>query len=203
MFGIANHLDYLSVLQYLSRHGEAYHGNQSVNGVLNRWFFPDLSEPFSFHSFPPYQSFVYLGTLLSSALLIIAALFLRARQPDRGGVLDFLTAALTFTIASPIAWEHHYGILPPIFVALLFNLLALPSASPKRTLLTVLAAAYLLSATYVSFADLARGAWLDLFQSYLLFAGLATLWLLHRLPTPSGFDQEVDGVARGSAAAQE
>ncbi len=201
LFGIDNHLDYLSVLQYLSRHGEAFHGNQSVNGFLNRWFFPNLSEPFSFHSFPPYQSFVYLGTLVSSAVLILASLFLRARQPDRSGMFDFLAAALTFTIASPIAWEHHYGILPPIFVTLLFGVLALPPSAARWGVLAVLAASYLLSATYVSFAGIVQGAWLDLFDSYLLLAGLATLWLLYRVPTPPGFDQVKEGITRTLAPA--
>ena len=33
---ILSELDYLPVLSYISRHGEALHTNQSMNGILNR-----------------------------------------------------------------------------------------------------------------------------------------------------------------------
>jgi alpha-1,2-mannosyltransferase len=199
LFGLDNHLDYLTVLQFLSRHGEGFFGNQSVNGLLNRWFFPETRAPFAFHDFPPYQPLIYIGTMLSSVLLVLAALFVRGRYADRGGLLDFLAAALTFTIASPIAWDHHYGVLAPIFVSLLFGILALPQASARWRLLALLGIAYLLSATFVRFGDMTSGAWLDPLESYLLFAGLASLWLLYRVPAPLGFAAPVGGAAVGRA----
>lgn len=201
LFGLANHLDYLSALQFLARHGEVFYPNQSVNGLLNRLLLNGDSLTWSGTTFPPYRPVIYFGTLLSSAILILAALFLRARQRDRAGLLDFLTAALSFTIASPIAWEHHYGILPPIFVSLLFALLAERTNRRRWDLWTVLAMAYVLSANFFPIANLTALSSLNFLQSYLLFAGLATLWLLYRVPTPPAFDRLVDATGRGPVSA--
>src|SRR5690606_16200820 len=39
VFGVDNHLDHLSALSSLSRHGESYYPNQSVSGVMHRLLF--------------------------------------------------------------------------------------------------------------------------------------------------------------------
>src|SRR5262245_4143202 len=46
VYGLANHLDYLRVLSFLSQRGETYYPNQSVNGILNR--FMSLASPEAF-----------------------------------------------------------------------------------------------------------------------------------------------------------
>ena len=81
-------------------------------------------------------------------------------------------------MASPIAWEHHYGILLPILAAIL----PLASASPqKRSGLIILAAAYVGSCNYYQIANrLAETRW-NFLQSSLLFGALAILLLLYRL----------------------
>ena len=182
LFGVANNLDYLSVLQFLSSHGENYFHNQSVNGLLNRALFlgDSLVVP---PVFPPYQPLVYYGTLLTSFALVVGALFLRDRDDDKGGLLDFMTAALTFTIASPIAWEYHYGILPPILAALLFAL-ALQPRQARPMLWLGLALAYLFTGNFLPITNELAESHLNFLQSYLLFAGLLTLWLLYRIRTP-------------------
>ncbi|HUN49285.1 MAG TPA: glycosyltransferase family 87 protein [Stellaceae bacterium] len=182
LFGVANNLDYLSVLQFLSSHGENYFHNQSVNGLLNRALFlgDSLVVP---PVFPPYQPLVYYGTLLTSFALVVGALFLRDRDDDKGGLLDFMTAALTFTIASPIAWEYHYGILPPILAALLFAL-ALQPRQARPILWLGLALAYLFTGNFLPITNELAESHLNFLQSYLLFAGLLTLWLLYRIRTP-------------------
>ena len=183
LFGVANNLDYLSVLQFLSSHGENYFHNQSVNGLLNRALFlgDSLVVP---PVFPPYQPLVYYGTLLTSFALVVGALFLRDRADDKGGLLDFMTAALTFTIASPIAWEYHYGILPPILAALLFALVLQPRQA-RPILWLGLALAYLFTANFLPITNELAESHLNFLQSYLLFAGLVTLWLLYRIRTPT------------------
>ena len=50
-------------------------------------------------------------------MLIGMALFWNFRK-QQANVADFCLAALSFTMASPIAWEHHYGILLPILAAI-------------------------------------------------------------------------------------
>lgn len=194
LFGLANHLDYLSTLSFLSGHGEAFYPNQSVNGLLNRLLHNGDSVNWSATDFPPYQPVVYYGTRLSSAALILAALFWRARQADRGGLLDFMAAALTFTIASPIAWEHHYGILPAIFVTLVFALIAERGARRRCMDWSILAVSYVLSANFFPIANLAAAGAFNIVQSYLLLGGLAALLLLYRIPAPSELGRgAVDG----------
>jgi hypothetical protein len=134
VFGIQNHLDYLAVLRALSRTGEAFIENQSVNGLLNRLLGTDETPAlWKVHEFPSFNPIVYGGTLVTSALIIGAALLVPLRGRGASGLLDFLGAALSFTLASPIAWDHHYGILPVVYIAVMFVLLS-RSASRGRTL---------------------------------------------------------------------
>jgi alpha-1,2-mannosyltransferase len=87
---------------------------------------------------------------------------------------------LSTTLASPIAWEHHYGILLPIFFALL------PSILRDRHQLTLWMASYVLASNFLPVTQLFAGSILNVLQSYLLAAVLAVLWLLYRRRIPEG-----------------
>ena len=115
LFGITDHIDYLNVLSFVSKHGEAYYPNQSMNGLLNRLLLNGNNLEWKAHSFAPFNPFIFLGTITSSAVLILMALFWPTRVKERGGIIDFSIVALTSTLASPVAWEYHYGILLPIY----------------------------------------------------------------------------------------
>lgn len=173
-YGLQNHLEYLKVLRFIARHGEAYWPNQSVNGLLNRLL--DNGDPLRFdrYSFPPYHAVVYFGTLLSSLAIIVIALWpTRGRPVDP---LDLAIALLGATLAAPVAWEHHFGILLPIF-ALVTPIVLLRSASKTRGLL--LLASYLMVAN-----ALLRPAWLladpvrELLASHLFFGALLLFAIL-------------------------
>ncbi|MEP0858385.1 DUF2029 domain-containing protein [Trichocoleus sp. DQ-U1] len=184
LIGFADHVNYLSVLSFISKHGETFFTNQSINGVLNRWLFNDPILNFNHNSFPPYNPWVYLGTVLSSIALISAALFLPMLTSEKGSITDFSIIALTSTIASPIAWEHHYGILLPIYAFLLPYLLT-KKVLGKFTIY-FLAISYFLTSNYFAIAkDLAykKIAFLPLniFLSYLLAGGLMVLVCLYIL----------------------
>ena len=118
LFGVENHRDYLDVVAFMSRRGEGYFPNQSLNGLLNRLLRNGNNLEWMGASFAPYHPWVFWPTLVSSALLVAAALAPPA-PAQRGNAVDFSLLALTVTVASPIAWEHHYGILPPIYAATL------------------------------------------------------------------------------------
>lgn len=179
VFGLSNHIDYLRVLSFISERGEAYYANQSVNGLLNRlmslWS-PDLYtvSEFGGSQFPPYNPWVYWPSLITS--LIILILVLRpGREPDRSD--GFASAAASVTIASPIAWEHHYGIFLPLFM------LMFPIALGDRKRLVWLAVSYVLIATQISAVRLLAPSVLNVFQSYTLAGALIFLLQLHlRLP---------------------
>lgn len=181
VLGWENHIDYLRVLSFLSERGESYFPNQSVNGLLNRLM--SIGDPQEFNNvfwreahFPPFTPLVYAGTLASSILILGLALLRRRRANDSGRVLDFCTMVLSLTIASPIAWEHHYGVLLPIMAVLFVSVLG------DRARMAWLALCYVFAANLLIAANaLAPGA-LNIAQSYLFAAALGVLALLHLRP---------------------
>lgn len=175
LFGWANHADYLKALSHMAKHGESYYTNQSVNGLLNRMFFNGTNLHGNPHAFAPFNRWIYLATMATSIALIASALFRKRGASRRTGDADFLMAALTFTIASPIAWEHHFSILLPIFAV------ALPVVLARRRGgwgPWALAAAFALTSNiYVAVNALANTR-LNFLQSHLFFGSLALLVML-------------------------
>jgi hypothetical protein len=175
-YGWVNHLDYLSVLSFMSERGESYHANQSINGLLNRIAglgAPELYANVNFEAsgFPPYTPWVYWMTLASSAVIIIAA-FLRGGGATSRTVM-FALIAVSLTIASPIAWEHHYGILLPVFALMAGTLVTYP-----RYILVLTVSFLLVSNPYPilnKFADTT----INIVQSYTLAGGLLLLLVMH------------------------
>jgi hypothetical protein len=178
LFGWTNHVDYLRALSYMGRHGESYYTNQSVNGLINRLLFNGTNLHGNPHAFAPYNGWVYVLTLASTAVLIAAAL-IRKRGRDRdAGIEDFLIAAVAFTMASPIAWEHHYSILLPVFAAALPAVLA---AGRKSWMIWTLAGAFSLTANIYPMVNFLANTRLNFLQSHLFFGALALFVLLYRL----------------------
>jgi len=177
-FGWTDNIDYLQVFWFLSQHGEVYYPNQSFNGLLNRLMTlvdPDRYNSLGFddNGFPPFNPWIYAGTVATSLALLSAALFRRGNEGDQDRVLDFCTMALCITMASPIAWEHHYGILFPIFAVLLASVIG------SRTRLILLAVSYMVISNFFPVANLLANTVFNVAQSYLLFAALVVLALLH------------------------
>jgi alpha-1,2-mannosyltransferase len=190
LFGVANHLDYLSVLSFIGRHGESYHANQSVNGLLHRLLFNGNNVEWNPRAFAPFHPVVYAGTLLSTLALLALALFGPQRRSSRGSALDLCLAALAATMASPVAWEHHYGVLLPIY-AFLFPYLWAQEPS-RRWTLPLLGLSYLLTANFYPAANELAETPFNFLQSYLLAGAALVLLLLYhsskttptRLPSP-------------------
>ena len=176
VFGLHNHLDYLWMLSYVSRHGESYFANNAVNGLLQRLLFNGENLEWHEGRYPPVNTWVVGGTLLASATLVAFCLLWRRREADAGGIVDLMIAVLTCVMASPVAWEHHYGILLPIYAALL----PLALRSPRAPVVW-LASSYALTSNYFSVTKLAAGSWLNFVQSSLLFGAAMVLLCLYRL----------------------
>ncbi|EKQ71014.1 Protein of unknown function (DUF2029) [Leptolyngbyaceae cyanobacterium JSC-12] len=181
LFGFSNHLEYLKVLSFISRHGESFFPNQSFNGLLNRVLFNGNNLFWEGNSFPDFNPVVYYGATLFSFALVGLALVRPKRLDERGSVVDLAIIALTSTIASPVAWEHHYGILIPIYAYLLAKFSEFKSAN--RTLILGLAVSYLLTGKYIPFVNLLAFAPfnLNIIQSHIFFGGLIALVLLYIL----------------------
>lgn len=195
-FGPQHMLDYVRVTSFLSRHGEGFYPNQSVNGLLNRFFQNGNNVDWVANGFPPFHPGIYAATLATSVLLIVIGLTWKHRPATQARWVDFCMLALVCTMASPIAWEHHYGVLLPIF-ALAYPLCHKPS-SGGRWLAPCLGLSYLLSSHFVFATTRLADSWLNPAQSYLFFGAcllLLCLWRLRRGEVPSnetvGFDSRI------------
>lgn len=174
-YGLMNHFDYLSVLSFMSERGESYQANQSINGLLNRLASlsdvgPTQNETFDAYKFPPYTPWVYWGTLLSSAVILIAA-FLRRSGPE-ARPLAFALVVVSLTLASPIAWEHHYGVFLPVF-ALIVGLMA------GQFSLLPIAICYAIVSNFIPAFNVLAKTPLNVLQSYMLAGGIAFLIVMH------------------------
>ena len=92
--------------------------------------------------------------------------------------------ALCFTIGSPIAWEHHYGILPVLFVVCFAALLRGPEK--PRAIWIALAVAWVLTAVRFAATMALADTKLNFLQSYMYFGALILLVVLHVLRRPAG-----------------
>lgn len=180
LFGIENHIEYVKVLKLISQHGEAYYSNQSVNGLLHRLLFNGNNLQFEDGYFPPFNLLVYLGTVISSAVLIGVAIFLPRKTTQKESTIDFCIIGITSTMASPVAWEHHYGILLPIYAFLVPYLLK-KQIFGKMTI-PYLCLSYILCSNNFSINKaIAHIPLLNIFQSYLFAGSLMVLGSLYIL----------------------
>jgi len=175
VFGLHSHLDYLWMLSYVSRHGESYFANNAVNGFLHRLLFNGENLEWHEDRYPPMNEWVVGGTLVASATLVALCLVWRRREADAGGIVDLMSAVLTCVMASPVAWEHHYGVLLPIYAVLLPIVLR-----PPRGPVVWLAVSYVLTSNYFGVTKLAAGTWLNFVQSSLLFGAAMVVVCLYR-----------------------
>jgi hypothetical protein len=130
------------------------------------------------YEYPPFHPAVFWGTIVSSALLVGAALFWKRNESKAAPLLDFLIFSLSITIASPLAWEHHFGIMLPMF------LVAVVAAFSMRdtpvSLYVLLACSFVLCSNVFDGANVFAHTPLNFLQSYLLFGALLLLALLYR-----------------------
>ena len=174
-FGVRNNLDYLGVLAGLSRKAQSHYANQSIFGLLNRAIFNGENLPYHPYVYPPFVPWVYAVTLATTVLLVLLALAYPWRQ-RAGGMADLAAISVVSVIATPMAWEHHYGVMLPLFVWLWFAVYRRGSGSVRA-----LALAWVLIADFLSpFNFFAAIPVANLLQSYMFFGALLLLGLLLR-----------------------
>ena len=172
VFGWHNTAAYAQVLHYLSRHGDALFWNQSLNGLLHRLM--HVGSPItSLYGYPPYNRAIYLSTLLSSTSMVVLALAVPVFRRTTRTTIDFLLYAMACTMASPIVWQHHYGVF---FLAIL---LWMPFAFQRWKIFFALLTMYLLMTdTWAPLTPLMFTRWSFLI-SHVYFGGLILyLWTL-------------------------
>jgi alpha-1,2-mannosyltransferase len=183
-FGLRDHLRYLDVLREIGSTGEVYWPNQSFNGLLNRLLGNGDPVVFQAYAFPPRNAVVGVLTMLSSLALLALALWPGRRGTRRSDDLPLALAAAT--MASPVAWEHHYGAFLPVLAATVPDLARFRPLG--RATAPLLAFAYVAIASVflrpeLLFANRAIG----LLGSHLFYGALTLFALLFalRAKTPS------------------
>ncbi len=172
-YGFGNHLEYLGVLSFLSRHGESYYPNQSINGLTHRLLGNGNNLEWV-QGFPPFSPLVYTITLVTSLCLLGLALIPKSGTSRESRTADLTCCILAMTIASPIAWEHHYGILLPI-AACVFGGRCGTLSKPQLALVVT---ATIAAATLNEWPNALADTPFNPLQSGLLVAALACLGLL-------------------------
>jgi len=169
LFGWTNHLRYIEVIREIARVGETFWPNQCFNGFVNRLIGNGDPANFDPVGFAPYHPVVHVITLVTSlGLLVIALLRPRSKQAAPS-TLDLGVVLASATLASPIAWEHHYGAFFPLFA------LALPACLdpelPVRRLGLLLGAAFLAMGVAVLAPECFFPAWWRAWAASHLFYG--------------------------------
>jgi hypothetical protein len=172
-FGLRNNLDYAGVMAGLSRKAQPHYANQSMFGLLNRAIFNGENIPYHPYVYPPFVPWIYYATLATTAVLVLLVLAWPWRE-RAGGMADLSAVGVVCVIATPMAWEHHYGVMLAIFVWLWFGVYRRGAGR-----VWPLALAFVLIADFLSPFNL---TWsipgLNVLQSYMYFGALLLLGLL-------------------------
>ncbi len=176
VFGWHNNLDYIHVLASLSRKAQSHYGNQSMFGTLNRVIGNGENITYTPLLYTPYIAWVYRATLVTGLVLIGAALLFPWGKL-RGSTADLAATGLASVASSPMAWEHHYGI---VFAIAAWVWFAYGCWQHRPPWLLALASFLTLNAlTATNFLAPYLG-W-NVLQSYLYFGALLMLFVLMRL----------------------
>jgi alpha-1,2-mannosyltransferase len=177
VFGWRNNVDYLPVLAGLSHKAQSQYANQSMFGTLNRMVFNGENLDYHPYVYTSYIPWIYYTTVATSLLLVGLAIFYPWGR-FRGTTADLANMGIVSVAASPMAWEHHYGIVFPIFIWLWFEY-----GCWEQRRVWLFALAYFLCSTWLSVTTfLAPKPVLNLLQSYIYFGALLLMFLLYRLP---------------------
>ena len=177
VFGVQNNLDYLKVLSSLSHKAQSHFGNQSMFGTLNRMTFHGENLPYHPFVYSPYVPWIYDTTVATSLLLTALGLFfpwgkLKGSAGDRGAM------AILSVAASPMAWEHHYGL---VFAVLAWTWFAYGAWQETTPWLLALSAFLTMNSLSPIHQFLSMHAGWNALQSYIYFGGLLLVFLLMRL----------------------
>ena len=200
LYGFENYSDYVSVLTYMSQHGENFYPNQTVNGLVNRLLYNGDDLRWLGDAYAPYNPIVYYATAISAMIIIMPALLVRRHEKPHA--FDLALMMLAATLASPIAWEHHFAFLLGVFAMLAPVIVRKPM---RRWSIVFLVAAFFFASRRLAFTDDLSGTPFNFLESYLFFAALAVMAMLYvvilRNPaTRTSSDAAISGLEQAAAA---
>lgn len=175
VFGWHNNLDYIGVLAGLSHKAQSHYANQSMFGTINRMIFNGENIGYTPYVYTPYIPWVYSVTVMTS-LLLVGAVLVYPWKKLRGSTADIAAMGIASVAASPMAWEHHYGIVVAIAAWAWFAHGCWMKQRPW-----VLGVAVFLCMNFLpAFNYLADKRGWNILQSYLYFGALLLMgWLMH------------------------
>lgn len=176
VFGWHNNLDYIHVLSSLSRKAQSHYGNQSMFGTLNRVIGNGENISYTPLVYTPYIAWVYRATLITGLVLIGGALLFPWGKL-RGSTADLAATGLASVASSPMAWEHHYGI---VFAIAAWTWFAYGCWQQRPPWLLALASFLTLNALTATNFLAPHLGW-NVLQSYLYIGALLMLFVLMRL----------------------
>lgn len=179
-FGWENHVDYLRVLSYISRQGEVFHPNQSMNGMLHRLLGNGDSINWTRDALVTYNPWVHAGTIVSSLALLVLGLWKRRGAVVASTPIDLAIIILCSTLAAPTVWTHHYGVTLPLFVLALSEWRSRGMSTHWKTGALLALSFALISNNFRALNRLADHP-LNFLQTYVYFGGLILLFVLYRL----------------------
>lgn len=175
VFGWHNNLDYIGVLAGLSHKAQSHYANQSMFGTINRMIFNGENIGYTPYVYTPYIAWVYRVTVITS-LALIGSVLVYPWRTLRGSTADIGAMGIASVAASPMAWEHHYGIVVAIAAWAWFAYGCRMKQRPW-----VLAVAVFLCCNFLpAFNYLADKRGWNILQSYLYIGALMLMgWLMH------------------------
>ena len=175
VFGWNNNLDYFGVLAGLSHKAQSHYANQSMFGTINRMIFNGENIGYTPYVYTPNIPWVYRVTVATSLLLVGLVLAYPWRKL-RGSTADLAAMGIVAVAASPMAWEHHYGI---VFAIAAWAWFAHGCWMKKRPWLLGVAV-FLCMSFLPAFNYLADKRGWNILQSYLYIGALMLVgWLMH------------------------
>jgi len=174
VFGWHNNLDYIGVLAGLSHKAQSHFGNQSMFGTINRMIFNGENIGYTPYVYTPYIPWVYRVTVLTS-LILVGTVLVFPWGRLRASTADIAAMGLASVAASPMAWEHHYGIVVGIFAWAWFAY-----GCRQRRTPWLLAFSFFLMMNFLAVANMLadKRGW-NLLQSYMYIGALLLLgWLM-------------------------
>jgi alpha-1,2-mannosyltransferase len=175
VFGWHNNLDYIGVLAGLSHKAQSHYANQSMFGTINRMIFNGENIGYTPYVYTPYIPWVYRVTVMTS-LLLVGLVLVYPWKKLRGSTADIAAMGIASVAASPMAWEHHYGIVVAIAAWTWFAHGCWMKQRPW-----VLGVAVFFCMNFLpAFNYLADKRGWNILQSYLYFGALLLMgWLMH------------------------
>jgi alpha-1,2-mannosyltransferase len=175
IFGWHNNLDYIRVLAGLSKKAQSHFANQSMFGTLNRMIGNGENIGYTPLLYTPYVRWIYLTTV-ATALALLGTVLLFPWGKLHGTAADLGAIGIVSVAASPMAWEHHYGVVVGVLAWVWF---AYGCWQEKRPWLLGIAAALTVNA-WLGFNKLADFHGWNVLQSYIYIGALLLLFVLMR-----------------------